>query len=171
MKSALNRWRVKEINYSEIFKPSSSLQLSRCVCIRTCCFRSIDSHQVCCLVRLHKGPMLQCWTLSIAWGVFNVHDGLRTEVEGGRGSHLAAPVRKKSLICFQTVQNYLASFGLCPSSGMWEFYKRSQRFGDWICLRLQVDGGQGRPTQLGPSESARLNHWKTTTSQTMDRVQ
>jgi hypothetical protein len=26
------------------------------------------------------------------------------------------------------VQNYLASFGLCPSSGMWKFYKRPQRF-------------------------------------------
>jgi hypothetical protein len=38
------------------------------------------------------------------------------------------------------VQNYLASFGLYPSSGMWKFYKRAQRFGDWICLRPQVDG-------------------------------
>jgi hypothetical protein len=37
-------------------------------------------------------------------------------------------------------QNYLASFGLCPSSGMWKFYKRPQRFGDWISLRPQVDG-------------------------------
>jgi hypothetical protein len=41
---------------------------------------------------------------------------------------------------FSTVQNYLASFGLCPSSGIWKFYKRPQRFGDWICLHPQVDG-------------------------------
>jgi hypothetical protein len=39
------------------------------------------------------------------------------------------------------VQNYLAYFGLCPSSGMWKFYKRPQRFRDWICLSL---GGWGR---------------------------
>jgi hypothetical protein len=34
----------------------------------------------------------------------------------------------------------LTSFGLCLSSGMWKFYKRPQCFGDWICLRPQVDG-------------------------------
>jgi hypothetical protein len=43
------------------------------------------------------------------------------------------------------VQNYLASFGLCPSSGMWKFYERPQCFGDWICLltglRLGLSGG------------------------------
>jgi hypothetical protein len=38
------------------------------------------------------------------------------------------------------VQNYLTSFGLYPSSRMWKFYKRPQRFGDWICLRPQMDG-------------------------------
>jgi hypothetical protein len=32
------------------------------------------------------------------------------------------------------VQNYLASFGLYPLSSMWKFYKRPQRFGDWIDL-------------------------------------
>jgi hypothetical protein len=36
------------------------------------------------------------------------------------------------------VQNYLASFGLYPSSGMWKFYKKPQRFGDWTCLRNVV---------------------------------
>jgi hypothetical protein len=41
------------------------------------------------------------------------------------------------------VQNYLTSFGLCPLSHMWKFYKRPQRFGDCICLRPQVDGASG----------------------------
>jgi hypothetical protein len=90
----------------------------------------------------------------------------------------------------EILQNYLASFGLCPSSGMWKFYKRPQRFGYWICLRWM---GQDRPTQLGPSERASLKHWsvlphqpedgdtsslrnvvvlcKTSTYQTMVRVQ
>jgi hypothetical protein len=35
--------------------------------------------------------------------------------------------------------------------------KIPQRFGDWICLRPQVDGAG--PTQLGPLERASLNHW------------
>jgi hypothetical protein len=48
---------------------------------------------------------------------------------------------ERILMMVYVVQNYLASFfGLCPSSGMWKFYKRPQRFGDWICLRPQVDG-------------------------------
>jgi hypothetical protein len=38
---------------------------------------------------------------------------------------------------------------------MWKFYKRPQRFGDWICLHPQVD--QDRPIQLGPSERTSLN--------------
>jgi hypothetical protein len=33
--------------------------------------------------------------------------------------------------------------------------KRPQRFGDWICLRPQVD----KPTQLDPLERASLNHF------------
>jgi hypothetical protein len=44
------------------------------------------------------------------------------------------------------VQNYLASFGLYSSSGMWKFYKRPQRLGDWIC---SSSGGWGRIDLLG----------------------
>jgi hypothetical protein len=47
---------------------------------------------------------------------------------------------ERILTMVYVVQNYLVSFGLCPSSGMWKFYKRPQRFRDWICLRPQVDG-------------------------------
>jgi hypothetical protein len=36
------------------------------------------------------------------------------------------------------IQNYEVYFGLYPSSGIND--KNSQRFGDWICLRPQVDG-------------------------------
>jgi hypothetical protein len=36
--------------------------------------------------------------------------------------------------------------------------KIPQRFGDWICLRPQVDGAD-KPTHLGPLERASLNHW------------
>jgi hypothetical protein len=46
---------------------------------------------------------------------------------------------QRILTMVYVVQNYLASFGLCPSSGMWKFYKRPQCFGDWICLRPRVD--------------------------------
>jgi hypothetical protein len=53
------------------------------------------------------------------------------------------------------LQNYKVYFGLYPSSGIYD--KKSQRFGDWICLRPQVDG-QDRPIQLGPLERASLNH-------------
>jgi hypothetical protein len=50
------------------------------------------------------------------------------------------------------VQNYLASFGLCPSSRMWKFYKdhNVSETGSISVLRWM---GQGRPTQLGPSET------------------
>jgi hypothetical protein len=34
------------------------------------------------------------------------------------------------------VQNYEIYFGLYPSSGIYD--KKSQRFGDWICLRPQM---------------------------------
>jgi hypothetical protein len=37
-------------------------------------------------------------------------------------------------------QSYWACFGLYPSSCMWKTKKILQRFGDWICLRPQVDG-------------------------------
>jgi hypothetical protein len=37
------------------------------------------------------------------------------------------------------LENYWACFGLYPSSCMWK-KKIPQRFGDWICLRPQVDG-------------------------------
>jgi hypothetical protein len=55
------------------------------------------------------------------------------------------------------VQNYLASFGLCPPSGMWKFYKRPNvsETGSVSVLRWME---QGRPTQLGPSERPSLNH-------------
>jgi hypothetical protein len=36
--------------------------------------------------------------------------------------------------------------------------KIPQRFGDWICLRPQVDG-EDKPNQLDPLERASLNHW------------
>jgi hypothetical protein len=41
---------------------------------------------------------------------------------------------------------------------------KSQRFGDWFCLRPQVckirGGVEGiKPTQLGPLEGANLNYW------------
>jgi hypothetical protein len=56
-------------------------------------------------------------------------------------THIVVPdILERILIMVYVVQNYLASFGLYPSSGMWKFYKRPQRFGDWICLRPQVDG-------------------------------
>jgi hypothetical protein len=47
---------------------------------------------------------------------------------------------ERILMMVYVVQNYLASFRLHPSSGMWKFYKKPQRFGEWICLRPQVDG-------------------------------
>jgi hypothetical protein len=37
----------------------------------------------------------------------------------------------------------------------------TRRFGDWICLRLQVEGkqkGKNNPILLGPLERANLNH-------------
>jgi hypothetical protein len=46
---------------------------------------------------------------------------------------------ERILTMVYVVQIYLAFFGLYPSYGMWKFYKRP-RFGDWICLRPQVDG-------------------------------
>jgi hypothetical protein len=59
-----------------------------------------------------------------------------------------------NFFCYKTeIQNYLAPFGLCPSSGIWKLYKRPQRFGDWIYLRNVVV------------------FCKTSTYQTMDRVQ
>jgi hypothetical protein len=39
-----------------------------------------------------------------------------------------------------TLQNCKVYFGLYPSSGIYD--KKSQRFGDWICLRPQVDGAR-----------------------------
>jgi hypothetical protein len=39
------------------------------------------------------------------------------------------------------LQDYWAYFGLYSSSSMWKT-KRPQRFGDWICLRPQVDWGK-----------------------------
>jgi hypothetical protein len=38
------------------------------------------------------------------------------------------------------LKNYKVYFGLHPSSGIYD--KKSQRFGDWICLRPQVDGAR-----------------------------
>jgi hypothetical protein len=38
------------------------------------------------------------------------------------------------------VQNCKVYFGLYPPSGIYD--KKSQRFGDWICLRPQVDGAR-----------------------------
>jgi hypothetical protein len=95
------------------------------------------------------------------------------------------------LSCFSSrlfVQNYLASFGLCPSSGMWKFYKITQRFGDWFCLRPQVDpvieissfwraqlsvSTLPHPPEDGDRSSLRnvVVFVKTSTYQTMDRVQ
>jgi hypothetical protein len=40
----------------------------------------------------------------------------------------------------RNIQNYEVYFGLYPSSGIYD--KKSQRFGDWICLRPQVDGAR-----------------------------
>jgi hypothetical protein len=45
------------------------------------------------------------------------------------------------------VQNYKVYFGLYPSSGIYD--KKSQRFGDWICLRPQVDGAR-QTYSVGP---------------------
>jgi hypothetical protein len=56
---------------------------------------------------------------------------------------------ERILTMVYVVHNYLASFGLCPSSRMWKFYKRPQHFGDWICLRPQVDGA-GYTYSVGP---------------------
>jgi hypothetical protein len=93
----------------------------------------------------------------------------------------------ESMIIILFVQNYLASFGLCPSSGMWKFYKRPQRFGDWIYLRPQVDEIETssfwraqlsrstlpHPPEDGDTSSLRnvVVFCKTSTYQTMDRVQ
>jgi hypothetical protein len=41
---------------------------------------------------------------------------------------------------FAVVKNYKDYFGIYPSSGIYD--KKSQRFGDWICLRPQVDGAR-----------------------------
>jgi hypothetical protein len=38
-------------------------------------------------------------------------------------------------------------------------YKRTRRFGNWICFRPQVNVGEKTPTPLGPLERANLNHW------------
>jgi hypothetical protein len=88
-----------------------------------------------------------------------------------------------TMVC--VVQNYLASFWLCPSSRIWKFYKRPQRFGDWICLRPPVDGA-GETYSAGPvrkcysqspedGDRSSLRNvvvfCKSSTYQTMDRVQ
>jgi hypothetical protein len=39
-------------------------------------------------------------------------------------------------------------------------FKKTRRFGNWICFRPQVKLGEKTPTQLGPLERANLNHWK-----------
>jgi hypothetical protein len=52
-------------------------------------------------------------------------------------------------------QNYWV-FGLYPSSGILKHYK-TQRFGNWICLRLQVKGETS--TLLGPLERPNIDHW------------
>jgi hypothetical protein len=44
-------------------------------------------------------------------------------------------------------------YGLHPLSG---FFYRTRRFGDWLCLRPQVD--EVKPIQLGPVEWANLDH-------------
>jgi hypothetical protein len=49
------------------------------------------------------------------------------------------------------VQNYLASFGLYSSSGMWKFYKRPQRFGDcktstYQTMKTRVEAGSNTST-------------------------
>jgi hypothetical protein len=46
----------------------------------------------------------------------------------------------------------------------WTFYKvlyfkKTQRFGNWICFRPQMKVREKTPTQLGSLERANLNHW------------
>jgi hypothetical protein len=45
------------------------------------------------------------------------------------------------------VQNYKVYFGLYPSSGIYD--KKTQRLGNWTCLRPQVDG-ERLPYSVGP---------------------
>jgi hypothetical protein len=45
---------------------------------------------------------------------------------------------EKILTMVYAVQNYKAYFGLYPSSGIYKT-KKPQHFGDWICLRPQLD--------------------------------
>jgi hypothetical protein len=67
---------------------------------------------------------------------------------------------ERILTMVYVVQNYLASFGLCPSSVCGSFTKdhNVSETGSVSILRWM---GQGRPTQLGPTERASLNHWTT----------
>jgi hypothetical protein len=37
-------------------------------------------------------------------------------------------------------------------------FKKTRRFGNWICFRPQVKVGEKTPTQLGPLERPNLNH-------------
>jgi hypothetical protein len=38
-------------------------------------------------------------------------------------------------------------------------FKKTRRFGNWICLRSRAKVEEKTPTQLGPLERANLNHW------------
>jgi hypothetical protein len=62
------------------------------------------------------------------------HPQIRDNInEDWLGGYLTNTGKKRNrleriLTMVYVVQNYLASFGLYPSSGMWKFYKRLQRF-------------------------------------------
>jgi hypothetical protein len=43
-----------------------------------------------------------------------------------------------------------------PSLGILD--AKNQRFGNWVCFRLQVSGRES-PSMLSPLERAILNHW------------
>jgi hypothetical protein len=53
------------------------------------------------------------------------------------------------------------------------YAKKTRRFGNWICFRLQVKVGEKTPTQLGPLERDNLNHWTSCflEHRTMEKVQ
>jgi hypothetical protein len=76
--------------------------------------------------RISKGAeFLSSW----GGGTYRVEPVLLTKC-GFRDSAYVFGRFERILTMVYVVQNYLASFGLCPSSGMWKFYKRPKRFGD-----------------------------------------
>jgi hypothetical protein len=68
--------------------------------------------------------------------------GTRVILDELAKTEIPASIRNQIL-----VQNYLVSFGLYPSSGMWKDHNVSET-GSVSVLSWM---GQGRPTQLGPS--------------------